>query len=150
MRTNENEARNGREQERRNEDLVRQMLASADDGDLSVLDRVWSPDIVVHFGATDLDRAQAVALLKSVYGAFPDMRHDVHDVIATDDKVVLRGVITGTHRGEFQGIAATGNQVAVGQIIIFRIEDGRIAEYWEQADLLGLMQQLGATAESPS
>jgi predicted ester cyclase len=45
---------------------------------------------------------------------------------------------------EFQGIAATGKKIVVGQIVIFRVADGKIAEYWEQADFLGMMQQLGA------
>jgi steroid delta-isomerase-like uncharacterized protein len=127
-----------------NEDVIRRMLAAGDKGDWSVVERIWSPDIVVHFGATDLARPEALALLRSAYAAFPDMRHDVHDLIAIDDRVVLRGKITATHRGEFQGIPATGKEVTIGQIVIFRVADGRIVEYWEQADFLGLMQQLGA------
>lgn len=129
-----------------NEDLIRRMLAAGDGGDWSAVEEIWSPDIVVHFGAADLDRTEALALLRSAYAAFPDMRHDVHDLIAINDKVVLRGTIAATHRGDFQGIPATGNKVTMGQIVIFRIADGKIVEYWEEADFLSLMQQLGAIA----
>jgi hypothetical protein len=129
-----------------NKDVIRRMLAAGDAGDWSVVEELWSPDIVVHFGAADLARADALALLRSAYASFPDLRHDVHELIATDDKVVLRGTITATHRGDFQGIPATGRKVGIGQIVIFRLAGGRIVEYWEQADFLSLMQQLGAHA----
>lgn len=119
------------------------MIAAADAGDLGILDEVWSPDIVVHFGATDLDGDAARQLMQSAASAFPDMRHEIEDLFATNDKVVLRGRIVGTQQGDFQGIAATGRAVVIGQIVIFRLEDGRIVEYWEQADFLGMMQQLG-------
>lgn len=134
--------------EERNLEVVRRMITAADQGDFGILEQVWSPDIVVHFGATDVNGDAALQLMESVAAAFPDMRHEVEDMFATKDKVVLRGNIVATHQGEFQGIAATGRSVAIGQIVIFRLEDGRIVEYWEQADFLGLMQQLGALPAS--
>lgn len=128
----------------RNKQVIRRMVALVDAGDLKALDQVWSPDLVLHFGAADFTRAQTEAILASLLVSFPDMRHVAHDLIAVDDKVVYRGTLTATHRGPYQGIAATGRPISVGQIAIFRMVDGRIAEYWEQADLMALMQQIGA------
>ena len=52
-----------------------------------------------------------------------------------------------THSGgAFQGIAPTGRRISFSQIAIYRMVDGRISNIWEEADLLGLMQQLGATS----
>lgn len=127
-----------------NKDVIRRMIASGDAGDFDVLDEVWSPDIVVHFGATDLDGEAARALMRSAIAAFPDLRHEVEDLFAAEDKVVLRGRVIGTHQGEFEGIAATGKTVETGQIVIYRLKEGRVVEYWEQADFLSMMQQLGA------
>lgn len=135
---------NTEDEQERNLEVVRRMITAGDQGDFGILEQVWSPHIVVHFGATDLDGDAALQLMKSVAAAFPDMRHEVEDMFATKDRVVLRGSIVATHQGEFQGIAATGRSVTIGQIVIFRLEDDRIVEYWEQVDFLGLMQQLGA------
>jgi predicted ester cyclase len=49
--------------------------------------------------------------------------------------------------GDFQGIAPTGRRILFGQIAIYRMVDGKIAEVWEEADLLGLLQQLGASSQ---
>lgn len=134
-------------EQERNMDVIRRMLAAGDAGDLTVTEEVFSSDIVVHFGASDLARGDALELIRSALSAFPDMQHDVEDLFAVEDKVVLRGSITATHRSEFQGIAATGKTITIGQIAIYRFEEGKIVEYWEQVDLLGMMQQLGAIPE---
>ena len=59
--------------------------------------------------------------------------------------VVLRATNHAYHSGDFQGISPTGRRISFGQIAIYRMVDGKISEVWEEADLLGLMQQLGAT-----
>jgi steroid delta-isomerase-like uncharacterized protein len=76
--------------------------------------------------------------------AFPDARLSVDDSIAEGDRVVSRWTLTGTHRGEFQGVPATGRTVTITGIEFNRVVDGRIAEHWSQFDLMGLMQQIGA------
>ena len=50
----------------------------------------------------------------------------------------------GTHRGELMGVPPTGKAVSVPAILIYRIANGKIAEFWMNADTLGLLQQLGA------
>jgi hypothetical protein len=60
------------------------------------------------------------------------------------DKVVTRGYFTGTHKGEFRGIQATGRQFKISYIDIWLLEGGKIVENWVQLDQLGLMQQIGA------
>ena len=59
-------------------------------------------------------------------------------------RVAVRSTFRGTHENEFAGIPATGNEVEIPVFLIYRIEDGLIAEHWMQADVMGLMQQLGA------
>ena len=59
------------------------------------------------------------------------------------DKVVLRFVVQGTHKAELEGIPPTGNKVVVSTFSIFRLKDGLIVEEIEDADMLGLYQQLG-------
>jgi predicted ester cyclase len=75
--------------------------------------------------------------------AFPDLHITLEDVLGEGDKVATRGYFTGTHQGEFNGIPATGKQVKVSYIDLWRIENGKAIENWVQMDMLGLMQQLG-------
>jgi steroid delta-isomerase-like uncharacterized protein len=75
--------------------------------------------------------------------AFPDLNLTIEDVIAEDDRVVLRVSLRGTHKGDFMGAGATGREVSVRVIDIVRLADGKIVEHWDVMDELGMMQQLG-------
>jgi len=57
--------------------------------------------------------------------------------------VAVRWGVRGTHRGTFMGVPPTEKPVSVNGIIIYRLEDQKIVEYWGSFDTLGLMQQLG-------
>jgi steroid delta-isomerase-like uncharacterized protein len=75
--------------------------------------------------------------------AFPDFRSEIEDQIAEGDKVVTRWRMRGTHRGEFRGIAPTGNELDITGIGIFRFSRGKVVESWDNFDQLGMMRQLG-------
>jgi len=62
--------------------------------------------------------------------AFPDASYTIYDLIGESDKVVARWSLTGTHRETFLGVSPTEKQVIVNGIIIYRLEDGKIVEYW--------------------
>ena len=84
-------------------------------------------------------------LFRMYRAAFPDLRMQAEDVLVSGDKVVARVHVTGTHDGEFMGMAATGRRVDVQLIDITRFgEDGLAREHWGVFDALGMMQQLGA------
>ena len=75
--------------------------------------------------------------------AFPDLQATIEDLIAEGHKVAVRGTLRGTHPGELLGIPPTGAQVTVPLIDINRIEAGKLVERWGEADMLGLLHQLG-------
>ena len=77
--------------------------------------------------------------------AFPDLRMNVEDLMVDGDKTVARVRATATHDGEFMGMPATGRPVDMQLIDIMRFdESGLVCEHWGVADMLTLMQQLGA------
>lgn len=77
--------------------------------------------------------------------AFPDLRMEPQDILASGDKVVARVRATGTHQGEFMGMPASGKSVDVQLIDIIRFgDDGLAHEHWGVFDALAMMQQLGA------
>jgi len=79
-------------------------------------------------------------------GAFPELKITIEDALAEGDKVAARWSARMIHRGDHLGIAATGRKVAVTGMSIVRIRDGKIVEAWNNWDMLGLMQQIGAIA----
>ena len=72
--------------------------------------------------------------VRGLHAAFGDLRFEIHDEIAEGDRVVQRVTMTGRH---------TGREVAMRQVHIWRIADGRIVEHWGSRDDLGLLTQLG-------
>ncbi len=82
--------------------------------------------------------------------AFPDIDHHILDIVAEGDKVAVRFNITGTHKGELQGIPPTGKEVSIDGMDFLTIIDGKIAEEWLNSDMMGLMQQIGAIPVSSS
>jgi predicted ester cyclase len=75
--------------------------------------------------------------------AFPCYELIAEEMLGEDDKVAVRFALRATHRGEFMGIPATGRQIDVPGMIIYRVADGKIAEHWLLVDSMTLMQQLG-------
>ena len=82
-------------------------------------------------------------VLRGMRAAFPDLYFSIDEQIAEGDKVVTRFEWTGTHRGEFLGVAATGRSVKVWGMVIDRLQSGRIKDTRIIMDMLGLMMQLG-------
>lgn len=103
---------------------------------------------VLGYDATDSEPKVGFGNVKQVvilfHKAFPDMQVPLYEMIAEDDKVVAHWGLRGTHRDLFMGIPASGKKVNVNGIIIFRIENQKIVEYWGNFDTLGLMKQIGA------
>lgn len=85
--------------------------------------------------------------LKEVIGmmraAFPDIHWIVDETVASGDKVVTRFTWTGTHRGAFLGVPATGRSVSVKGVVIDRLVGGKMTDSRILMDNLTMMQQLG-------
>ena len=114
-------------------------------GNLAAVDELVATNYVDHTpmpGASP-DLQGLKQFVTVVTAAFPDWHPTIEDMIAEGDKVVVRFRGSGTHKGEFIGIPPTGKQVTMMAIAIHRIAGGKIVENWLQADMLGMMVQLG-------
>lgn len=113
--------------------------------DLSVYDELVNEDFLDHQALPGLEPGrEGFKMLNVMFrSAFPDLRVDVDNVVAEDDKVGCRWRSTGTHQGELFGIPPTGNKVDVTATVFYRVENGRLAEGWIARDDVGLMRQLG-------
>jgi steroid delta-isomerase-like uncharacterized protein len=82
-------------------------------------------------------------VVRAMLAAFPDMCWHVEEQLTEGDRVLTRFEWTGTHRGEFLGVSATGRSVKIWGMVIDRFQEGRIKETRLIMDTLGLMVQLG-------
>ena len=114
-------------------------------GDVSKFDTYIQPDAILHsaYLAAGSDINAWKDRVRMFAAAFSDMHVAIHDQIAEGDKVVTRTVWSGTHTGTFGGIPATGRRVAIDEMQITRMRDGKIAERWSLADAPSLLKQLG-------
>lgn len=131
---------------RDNERLARRLLEEVwSGGNTELVDELVNDGYVEHnpSNPTRQGRDELIAYVEEIRSGIPDFEKSVEDTVVADDKVVVRYVATGTHDGELNGIEPTGNRLSVDGIIIYRIEDGGIAEAWENSDTLGLLEQLG-------
>jgi steroid delta-isomerase-like uncharacterized protein len=116
-------------------------------GDLDAFGRLLADDFIEHEETPGLAPTKdgVITFFQMQRVAFPDMHMQVEDVVADGGKVVARVRYTGTHRGEFMGMPATGKGVDVQLIDMFVIgDDGLVHEHWGVMDALALMQQVGA------
>jgi steroid delta-isomerase-like uncharacterized protein len=129
----------------KNKALVRRFFEMGPSkGDLSAADELLAPNFALH---TPLPSAPGIPGMNDVIvacrAAFEHLDVTVEDMVAEDDKVAARFTARGIHKGSFMGLPPTGKSITMSGIEIFRIENGKIAELWGEANLLGLMQQLG-------
>ena len=96
-------------------------------------------------GMPPLDWNAHKQLLAAITRAFPDLHHNIKDMVAEGDKVAVRLNVTGTHKGEFQGIPPSGRKLSLDEMAFLTVIDGRITEGWITSDTMNFMQQIGAT-----
>ena len=87
-------------------------------------------------------RTNYAAALAMLRGGFPDLRVEVLDLVAEDDRVVVRYIERGRHTGDFVGLPPTGRAYEKHGFALYRVARGKLAEAWMQEDDQGYQQQL--------
>ena len=138
------------EQQQKNKHVVRQFFDAFDRHDIEGIEQLVSTtNYSLHFSGipTTIDWNGHKQLIAAITNAFPDIHHDIEDVVAEGaDKVAIRMNVTGTHKGEFLGMPQSGKKISITSMDFFTIVDGKFVEHWVNADMMGLMQQIGATS----
>jgi predicted ester cyclase len=132
-----------------NKALIRRWLRMGEQGFTGDFNEYFAPGYCGHLSA---QRPQSlgdlIRLERGFAAAFSNISYTVEDLLAVDDKVVLRSTTRATHTGEFHGVDPTGRQVTVTGIVIYKVLDGRIVESWGELDLMGLFRQLRSPQDS--
>ena len=134
-----------------NKELVRRFYKEVYiDWNMALVDEVVSPQFTSH----DWPKSSPAGpegfreFYSAIRSALPDARYEVDDLIAEGDKVVVRWRLLGTHKGDFRGIAATGREIALKGIAIYRVEGGKLLERWVVSDLHGLLEEIQGSSPS--
>ncbi len=133
----------------KNKRLIFRLMEEMDKGNLDVIDEFYSFDYVDHNPSAIREMLPGIEGIKHafklLYAAFPDTTHEIEDIIAEGDKVVVRISATATHTGEIFGVKPTNKKVKLSSIVIYRVIDSKIAERWVAQQGPGVLQQIGAT-----
>jgi steroid delta-isomerase-like uncharacterized protein len=137
-----------------NKEKARRMLEEAfGQGKVEIVEEILDPDFVCYDPNSESGEVRGADTIKQEIewfrSAVPDLTYTVEDQVEEGDKVVTRYTATGTHQGEFFGVAPSGKRIEMSGIQIDRFdESGKMVEEWPEYDLLGAMKQMGAGPES--
>jgi predicted ester cyclase len=125
--------------------LERIPLEVLNENKFELIDELFARDYTEHTAQPGVPptREGFKTFAKALKTAFPDLRYTVEDVIEAGDKTVHRLTGTGTMKGDFMGMPATGKRATWTEIHIGRTADGRAVEHWGCVDQLGMLVQLG-------
>jgi predicted ester cyclase len=131
--------------------IARALFVAIDAGDFARTGALLDDSLRLHYqGVPDpIAKSTLLELLRGYAVSFPDMRHEVLEVLPSGQHVTVRLVLHATHRGPHEGVAATGRTVAVAGIHILRFARGKVIEWWAAEDDLGLLRQIGMVIAPP-
>lgn len=141
--------------EKRNMEIVRKSHASLAAGDFESFKSTISPDYVRHCqamppGLQEFHGTEKfLGFLKEWVQAVPGYTDTISNMIAEGDKVAYISTMTGTQTGPLGVLPATGKTFTLVNIIIQRLEAGKIVETWVSWDNVAFLSQLGLMPESP-
>ena len=126
------------------EAVVRRWYDELWDGwNTDVVEDLFTDDYRLHIpGQPTLDKQAVKPVVQMFQHAFPDLKHIVHETILGNGSIAARWTVRGTHRGDFQGISASGKPVDLSGITIHHLRDGRISETWLAFDTMTLVKQI--------
>jgi len=125
-----------------NKTIVRRWIEAYNKRNLDLFDEFIAPDYVDH--TNKVGREGLKQLFDMGLKGFPDWHETIEDIIAEGDKVWVRLAYTGTHTGEFMGLPPTGKKITSKAVDIYRIVNGKLAEYWNVTDNINIFKQIGA------
>jgi predicted ester cyclase len=114
-------------------------------GKLQLIDELFAPEYIERSPQPGMvpTRDGLKLFVTSLRNAFPDLRYKIEDSIEAGDRFVTRVTASGTMRGEFAGMPATGKHATWSEIHIVRVANEHVVEHWGLVQELGMMVQLG-------
>lgn len=130
----------------RNRATVAKFLAGTHSGQFDVINETVAENIVTHGfpGGNPASREQYKQWFLGFQSGFSVVGFETLAMVADEDKVAVRWRFTVDHTGSFAGVGGTGRRVAFDGMVLYRLDNGLIAETWLHINELSLLQQVGA------
>ena len=115
-------------------------------GRLDVIDEIFAPDFIEHMTpppGVPQGRAGIKAIASALRTGFPDIKYKIDHQIGEGDFVASYVTVSGTHKGEIFGMAATGKHATWAEAHFVKLVNGKLTEHWGVQDQLGMLRQLG-------
>ncbi|MBD3206936.1 ester cyclase [Candidatus Bathyarchaeota archaeon] len=125
-----------------NKKIGLKLMKAVNEQDMGSLDELVIPEYVNHQLKVG-SREDLKQILRRQYTGFPDVHRTVEDIIADVETVWIKVKITGTHTGEYRGVAPTGKKYVMAAVPHYRIDGGKVVEGWSVFNPLDLFKQLG-------
>ena len=111
---------------------------------LDVASEIFKEDATLHVADNDLTGIETIRddYMRSAQEAFPDLFFAVTDLLFDGNKIAMRYVGSATHRGDYAGVAATGEKFDYDGIAIFHMDGNRIAEVWSHSNRARTLAEL--------
>ncbi len=138
-----------KEMEEQNMALMQRIHSEVSNGNLEIFDEVLSPDYVRHCQAMppDLQEIHGPEVFKTFVADFvnsvSNCKDEIDFIMADSNMVAYVTTTTGTQTGPMGNLPASGKEFMLKNIVIQRIEDGKVAETWISWDNVALLTQLG-------
>jgi steroid delta-isomerase-like uncharacterized protein len=114
-------------------------------GNADAVDKLVTHDFTPHsWGPMPSGVEPLKQAIKRVHAGLTGVSMKIEDMIAEDDKVAVRLTAHGKHDGEFMGLPPSGKEYTISETHIFHMREAKIAGHWRDADMLGMLRQLGA------
>jgi predicted ester cyclase len=127
------------------QDRLSAALAGWNAGDLDAYLELYDERIRLHgYSPEPMTKAQVRGFYEQVHAAFDGPQLVFHEVLWDGEACTIRFTMTGRHVGDFLGVPPTGIEIAQDGITILHFDGDRVVERHSQADMLGLLVQLGA------
>jgi predicted ester cyclase len=141
----------GLAQEDNNGMMFIRAIADWNKGELDSYLRMYDRNVVKHgIPGVEAGIESAKKFYQGFHRSFPDTQILVEDLVTRADKLACRFTVSGTHKAEFMGISATDKFIKLTGITILKFIAGKCTERWNQADFLGMLQQLETIQEKTS
>lgn len=125
-----------------NKALVRRFFAAVQAGELHLFDELIAEDYADHLAGQKAGRENLKKYFAGLREAFPDIELPISAVVAEGNLVAVLNRVRGTHQGDYGAFKAKGNRVDAPAFQLYRVANGQLAEHWEVADFMTLIDQI--------
>lgn len=138
------------DQRERHKRIARRIFDEAwNKADFDGLEELIDPDahFHIHEHTVPMSAQDTRRVISAWHRAFADFRFTIKAMIAEDDLVAVRLILSGTHQDTWKEMPPTGKDIRFTAMMFLRFEKGKVVEIWENFDEVGMLRQLGHAAE---